>query len=103
MSFHCYPEQNDDVLFTKEDKGLHNYDESGRAEEMKRFRQISKSRILLDKIYKDAQVHTIFLSQCAEYQDKEVDAIKISEECRKIYSKNIMIQKYKNLYDKKTN
>jgi len=72
LSFHCYPEQNDDVLFTKEDKGLHNYDESGRAEEMKRFRQISKSRILLDKIYKEAQVHTIFLSQCAEYQDEEI-------------------------------
>lgn len=72
LSFHCYPEQNDDVLFTKEDKGLHDYDESGRADEMKRFRQLSKSRILLDKIYKEAQVHTIFLSQCAEYQDEEV-------------------------------
>lgn len=72
LQFHCYPEKNDDVLFTQEDKGLTDYDESGMAEEMKRFRQISKSRILIDRIYEDARSKTMFLSQYPEYQDKEV-------------------------------
>lgn len=72
LQFHCYPENNDDVLFTQEDKGLTDYDESGMAEEMKRFRQISKSRILIDRIYEDARSKTMFLSQYPEYQDKEV-------------------------------
>ncbi len=73
LQFHCYPEQNDDVLFTKEDRGQTDYDESGIAEDMKYFRQASKSHILIDRIYKEAQTRTLFLSQCPEYfQDDEV-------------------------------
>lgn len=74
LQLHCYPQSNDDVLFTpNKQNGYDNYDESGSADFWLQNRQSQKANKLLKRIYKEAHERTTFLSQYKEYtEDKEV-------------------------------